>query len=429
MIKLDKRNARVHSKDNKNQIKKSIDELGAGRSVVIDNENCVIGGNGVFEQWGNRPTKIIESDGTELIVVKRTDLATNDSKRKALALADNKINASSKFDDEKIAELLGEIDSDFILSAGFNEKEIKNLLEKYNDSDEPPEGEGEEKTESIPQTKSGDVYILGNHRLMCGSSIIKEDVAKLCNNQEMDLCVTDPPYNIAYKGATEDQLTIKNDDMSNEDFYKFLLGFYENAFFFFKKGGAIYVSFASIEYDNFRKGFVDSGLLYKADLVWVKNNSTLGRGDYNWKHEPILYGWKPGESHYFISEYTSTTVYEEIEKDLKKKDKKALIQYIKELTTMHSDTIIRADKPLRNGEHPTMKPVDLWEKLIINSSRVGENVIDFFGGSGTTIIACEELDRNGFVMEFDPIYCDVIVKRYCKLKNIDSKKVFETKIA
>lgn len=235
-----------------------------------------------------------------------------------------------------------------------------------------------------PKTVLGDLYEIGEHRLLCGDSTQTDTFEKLMDGELADMVVTDPPYNVAYEGKTKDALTIENDSMGNDDFYKFLYDFYVALTSGVKKGGAIYVWHASSEVINFRKAMVDAGWLLKQQLIWVKNTMVMGRQDYQWKHEPCLYGWLAGDSHKWYSDRKQTTV-------------------------------INFDKPQRNGEHPTMKPIGLFGYQIENSSKIGDLVIDAFGGSGTTMVACEQLKRKARVIEYDPKYCDVIVKRMIKL--------------
>ena len=235
-----------------------------------------------------------------------------------------------------------------------------------------------------PKTVLGDLYEIGEHRLLCGDSTQTDTFEKLMDGQLADMVVTDPPYNVAYEGGTKEKLTIENDSMSNDDFYKFLYDFYVALTSAVKKGGAIYVWHASSEVINFGKAMVDAGWLLKQQLIWVKNTMVMGRQDYQWKHEPCLYGWLKGDSHKWYSDRKQTTV-------------------------------IEWDKPQRNGEHPTMKPIGLFAYQIENSSKVGDLVIDAFGGSGTTMVACEQLKRKARIVEYDPKYCDVIVKRMIKL--------------
>jgi DNA modification methylase len=235
-----------------------------------------------------------------------------------------------------------------------------------------------------PITVLGDLYEIGEHRLLCGDSTQTDTFEKLMQGELADMVITDPPYNVAYEGKTKDALTIDNDNMGNDDFYKFLYDFYSALTTAVKKGGAIYVWHASSEVINFGKAMVDAGWLLKQQLIWVKNTMVMGRQDYQWKHEPCLYGWLAGDSHKWYSDRKQTTV-------------------------------IEWDKPQRNGEHPTMKPIGLFAYQIENSSKVGDLVIDAFGGSGTTMVACEQLKRKARIVEFDPKYCDVIVKRMITL--------------
>ena len=230
----------------------------------------------------------------------------------------------------------------------------------------------------------GDLFEIGEHRLLCGDSTQTDTFEKLMQGEMADMVVTDPPYNVAYEGGTKEKLTIENDSMSNDDFYKFLYDFYTALSTAVKKGGAIYVWHASSEIINFAKAFVDSGWLLKQQLIWVKSSMVMGRQDYQWKHEPCLYGWLKGDSHKWYSDRKQTTV-------------------------------IEWDKPMRNGEHPTMKPIGLFAYQIENSSKQGDIVIDAFGGSGTAMVACEQLKRKARVIEYDPKYCQVIIDRMKKL--------------
>lgn len=230
-------------------------------------------------------------------------------------------------------------------------------------------------------SKTGDVWLLGHHRLMCGNSTKMEDVIQLMNNRVAQLIVTDPPYNVDYEGKTEEALTIENDNMTPEEFGEFLMKVHENMFKVAGPGAGLYVFHADTEGVNFRKAFTDSGFKLTQCLIWLKNQFVMGRQDYHWKHEPILYGWKPTAGHHWYGDRKSSTV-------------------------------IEFDKPLRNGEHPTMKPIGLIGILLKNSSKKLDIVADFFGGSGSTLMACEQLDRICRMMEKDPKYADVIVRRY-----------------
>jgi site-specific DNA-methyltransferase (adenine-specific) len=267
---------------------------------------------------------------------------------------------------------------------------------------EAEEDDFDEAAPENPITVLGDLYEIGEHRLLCGDSTQTDAFEKLMQGELADMVVTDPPYNVAYEGKTKDSLTIQNDSMGNDEFYTFLYDFYSALTTAVKKGGAIYVWHASSEIINFAKALVDAGWLLKQQLIWVKNTMVMGRRDYQWKHEPCLYGWLEGASHNWYSDRKQTTV-------------------------------IEWDKPQRNGEHPTMKPIGLFAYQIENSSKQGDIVIDAFGGSGTTMVACEQMKRKARIIEFDPKYCDVIVRRMVKLdpsisvkrNGVDCKGEFE----
>ena len=239
---------------------------------------------------------------------------------------------------------------------------------------------------------TGDIWILGNHRLMCGDSTKESDVAKLMNNDKADLLLTDPPYNVDYQGATKDKMKIANDNMDDVEFIGFLTAAFNCAIQSMRPGAAFYVWHADSKGFEFRKALKDVGLTLRETLIWVKNAIVLGRQDYQWRHEPCLYGWKDGGAHYFIDDRSQSTV-------------------------------IFEDKPLRNDIRPTMKPVKLMARLINNSSKSEQLVLDLFGGSGSTLIACEQTGRKCYTMEFDPKYCDAILERWEKLTNMKAMRI------
>lgn len=377
-INFDKRNYRKHNNKNKDLINKSLKECGAGRSIVIDNEDNIIAGNGIYEQAQKLglKTKVIETDGSELVVVKRTDLATDDDKRKQLAVMDNSSSDSSEFD----FQLLNE---DFDVET----------LNDWGVDIEIPEIENDIIEDEVPEIvdtrcKLGDIYQLGDHRLMCGDSTLLTDVEKLMNGELADLLLTDPPYNVAYEGKTKDRLKIQNDSMGDSNFREFLRDAFACANSVMKPGAVFYIWHADSEGYNFRGACYDIGWTVRQCIIWNKNTMVLGRQDYQWKHEPCLYGWKDGASHLWASDRKQTTV-------------------------------IDFDKPNRNGEHPTMKPVGLFDYQIKNNTKGSDIVLDLFGGSGTTLIACEQDGRKARVMELDPHYCDVIIQRW---ENLSGKK-------
>ena len=313
---------------------------------------------------------------------------------------------------DSVAAFLGDIKIDFdelalpdgVLDLGKLEPE------ETKDDDEAPAL----KPDEVADSQRGQLYRLGRHFLYCGDSTSAEDMAALMQGTRADLIVTDPPYNVAYTGKTADALKIDNDAMDDAGFKDFL----SKAFAIMKEplkaGGAFYIWYASRESVNFETALKENGLTVKQQLIWVKNVMTLGRQDWQWRHEPCLYGWKNGANHYWDGRRDLTTVYDE-KPDYKKMNKEQLLQ---EITKLRGDnlpnTIIYEDKPARNEEHPTMKPVKLFQRIIKNSSKEDDAVLDPFGGSGTSIIACEKLNRTAYIMELDPHYCDVIRKRWTK---------------
>ncbi len=283
--------------------------------------------------------------------------------------------------------------------------------------DEPAEGLTDD--DDVPDvqnelvSREGDIWLLGDHRLMCGDSTNLEHVERLVGNQHVDMVWTDPPYNVDYEGKTKESLKIDNDSMGDSQFRQFLRDLFTSAFTVTKEGGPIYVAHADTEGVNFRLALQEAGFYLKQVLIWVKSSSVMGRQDYHWQHEPILYGWKPGAAHSWYGERNKKTVIDE-EPKTKDLDKNSLAKEIKELRNRLCGTVIREDKPNASREHPTMKPVELIVSMVRNSSKRGDSVLDLCGGSGSTLIACEKLGRNSRVMELDPHYCDVIIRRWQK---------------
>lgn len=262
------------------------------------------------------------------------------------------------------------------------------------------------------KAKFGDIYALGKHRLICGDSTDAETVSLLVGDSKVDLLLTDPPYNVDYTGGTKDKLKIANDKMEDTQFQEFLTVAFTNASYHLKPGGAFYIWHADSEGLNFRMAIKRSELNLKQTIIWNKNSFVLGRQDYQWKHEPCLYGWKPGAGHYFIDNRSPQTVTEDGMPDfdrMTKDEMKKMLQYIFTLPS----TVIDENKPLRSEDHPTtMKPLKLMGRLIRNSTRPGEIVLDLFGGSGSTLMAAEQLGRVCYMVELDPCYIDVIIKRW-----------------
>lgn len=282
----------------------------------------------------------------------------------------------------------------------------------------------EEKEEIPARCAKCDLWQLGEHTLMCGDSTSEEDVRKLMGGGgiKADLMLTDPPYNVNISNSQG--MNIQNDNMAKEDFRKFLSGAMNNAANALKPGGAFYIWYSHSEELNFREAVAKTGSLeVKQTLIWNKNGFTFGWQDYKWKHEPCLYGWKQGAGHWFRDEFNHQTVIEDnVDVDKLKKDE--LKEMLKNMLASPVPTdVIDADKPLRNDLHPTMKPLELCGQLIHNSSRPGQIVLDLFGGSGSTMMACEQLGRKNYTMEFDPHYCDVILARWEKLTGKHAVKI------
>lgn len=356
-------------------VAESIKEFGFKVPIIIDREGTIIAGHTRL-----RAAKQLEIREVPCIVA--DDLTPEQIK--AFRLADNKTAEFSEWDFDLLEKELAELTAfDVDMSAfGFDESLFENFdVNNALDIDDEFDAEKEAAEIKEPITREGDVWQLGKHRLICGDSTNGETIKSLMDGKEADLLLTDPPYNVAYEGATQEKLTIKNDNMSDTAFYEFLKDAFTSADNVMREGAGFYIWHADSEGLNFRKACNFAGWKIRQCLIWAKNAIVLGRQDYQWKHEPCLYGWKEGAAHYFIEDRTQSTILE-------------------------------YDKPLRNGEHPTMKPLSMISRLVYNSSRKGDIVLDMFGGSGTTLIACEELDRICYMSELDPIYCDVIIKRW-----------------
>lgn len=386
-------NAKQHPRTQIDQIKTSIAMFGMDDPIGVWNDTIVEG--------HGRLIACQELGYTEVPIIRLDHLT--DEERKAYTLAHNKLTMNSDFDIDILNEELAQFETinmeDFGFDIDFDAEEAEVV------EDEVPEIPDE------PKSKRGEIYQLGDHRLMCGDSTNPGDVAKLMNGELADLVVTDPPYNVAIENSKG--MTIENDNMASEQFQEFLTAAFDNMNNSLKKGGAFYVWFASREHINFETALNKAGLEVRQELIWNKNSLILGRQDYQWKHEPCLYGWKDGATHYFIDDRTQTTVIEDKKPDIKKMKKEEMQKLLEEIySDKVSSTIINEDKPSANDLHPTMKPIKLLARQIKNSSKVGETVLDLFGGSGSTLITCEQLGRKCYMMEYDPRYMDVIIERW-----------------
>jgi DNA modification methylase len=341
------------------------------------------------------------------------DLNKNDEK--ALNIALNKI--SGEWDEEKLAEIFADLNADgYDLSlTGFGEDELSGIMVDLGEStfDMDEADECQPAPPITPFSQLGDIWNIGQHRLICGDSTKADTYTALMQGDVAKLIVTDPPYNVDYEGTAG---KIMNDSMESGAFRTFLFDMYSAAASVTDSGAGAYIFHADGEGVAFREEFQRAGFLLKQCLVWVKNAFVLGRQDYQWRHEPILYGWKDGAAHYFTEKRNLATVIDESGRpaiDSMSRDEMAeLLSIIYDEVDMEQTTVLYCDKPLKNAEHPTMKPTSLIARLIENSSKAGWIVLDMFGGSGSTLIAAEATGRKARLIELDPKFCDVIVKRY-----------------
>ena len=358
------KNAKKHPKEQVNRIANSIKEFGMCDPIgVWGKDNLIIEGHG-------RLMALKKLGYTEAPIIRLDHLS--EEQRKAYTLAHNK-SAESEWDFEILSDELKSIVDIDMMEFGFDlslDEEEPKVIE-----DEIPEIPVE------PKAKYGDIYQLGNHRLMCGDATVLEDVRTLMNDNKADLLLTDPPYNVDYEGKTKDSLKIKNDNMGDNQFKQFLTDSFSNANEVMKEGASFYIWHADSEGYNFRSACKDVSWKVRQCLIWNKNTMVMGRQDYQWKHEPCLYGWKEGASHNWYSDRKQTTILE-------------------------------FNKPSKSELHPTMKPLDLFAYQMKNSTAKGDIVLDLFGGSGTTLMVSEQLDRNAYVMELDPRYVDAIINRW-----------------
>lgn len=389
----------------------SIKNFGFKVPIVVDSDNEIIA--------GHTRLKAAQKLGLqEVPTIVAEDLTENQVR--AFRLADNKVSELAEWDQELLDNELQDIAGIDMAEFGFDllpDLEVEGVDEDDWD---------EELDEGPARSKPGDIYQLGEHRVMCGDSTDPEDVKKLTDGKLVDLIVTDPPYNVAYVGKTADALTIDNDEMDEGNFELFLTDAFTAMAEVLKPGGAFYIWHAESTAHQFIKGLEAADLTFRQKLIWVKNTMVLGRQDYHWKHEPCFYGWKDGAAHYFTSDRTQVTVIED-KPNINTMNKDQLVQYAKDLQILldGGSTILREDKPAASTFHPTMKPVKLIARNIVNSSKRGEIVLDIFGGSGSTLIASEQLKRTSYTMELDPKYVDVIIDRYEEFTGVEAVLVHE----
>lgn len=377
-------NARTHSPEQISKLRSSLREFGFVNPVIIDNDNNVIAGHGRL--------LAAKEEGIEEVPCVLADYLT-EAQKKAYIIADNRFAQDAGWDEEllrvEIEELEG-MDFDPALT-GFDESEIADLFAGGSDSEaEDDDFDLTAALEKASFVERGDIWTAGRHRLMCGDATSEEDVDSLMDGKRANLILTDPPYGVSFKSSSG--LTIKNDSMKDEEFYKFLYDAFVCMRDHTEKGGSAYVFHADTEGLNFRKAFIDAGFHLSGVCIWAKNSLVLGRSDYQWQHEPVLYGFLQDGKHKWYAGRKQTTVW-------------------------------NFDKPKRNADHPTSKPLDLLGYPIGNSTRENAIVLDTFGGSGSTMMACEQMGRICFMMELDEKYASVILRRYAEDTG-DSENVY-----
>ena len=377
LVELDKlvpyvNNARTHSPEQINKLRASLREFGFINPVIIDKDYGIIAGHG----------RVIAAreEGIEKIPCVFADHLT-EAQKKAYILADNRMALDAGWDEELLRVEIEALQAEaFDVSlTGFDEKEITDL---FKDTQEEVKDDDYDLTAALEKAafvKKGDLWVVGRHRLLCGDATNAEDVDKLCEGKRVNLILTDPPYGVSFKSASG--LTIRNDSMKNEEFYSFLLAAFKNMVSHLEPGGSAYVFHADTEGLNFRRAFIEAGLHLAGCCIWVKNSLVLGRSDYQWQHEPVLYGFLKNGKHQWYSDRKQTTIW-------------------------------NFDKPKRNENHPTSKPLDLLDYPLKNSTQENAIVLDTFGGSGSTLMACELSNRICYTMELDEKYASVILRRY-----------------
>ena len=388
LISIDKlvpyvNNARTHSAEQIIKLRSSLREFGFVNPIIVDREFNVIAGHGRL--------MAAKEEGISEVPCVFVDYLT-ESQKKAYILADNRMAMDAGWDEELLKIEMEELQNlGYDLGyTGFDEKELADL---FGIDDKDVKDDDFDLTAALEKAsfvERGDVWFVGKHKLMCGDATSSEDVSKLMEDKKANLILTDPPYNVAFKSS--DGLTIQNDSMKNNDFYEFLFSSFKNMAEHLENGGAAYIFHADTEGLNFRKAFIDAGFHLAGCCIWVKDSLVLGRSDYQWQHEPVLYGFIQNGKHPWYSDRKQTTIW-------------------------------NFDKPKKNSNHPTSKPLDLLAYPINNSTQANAIVIDTFGGSGSTLMACEQMNRICYTMELDEKYASVILRRYVEDTN-DSENVY-----
>ena len=376
-------NARTHNAEQIKKLRASLREFGFINPIIIDKDYNIIAGHG-------RLMAAKEEHIEEVPCVFADHL--NAAQKKAYILADNRMAQDAGWDEELLRIEIEALQAEAfdVGLTGFEEQEIADLFASEEDDVEDDDFDLSSALEKAAFVEKGDIWQVGRHRLMCGDATNVEDVEKLMDGKKANLVLTDPPYGVSFKSS--DGLSIQNDSIKGEEFYNFLLKAFQNMAAHLVKGGAAYIFHADTEGLNFRRAFVDAGFHLAGCCIWVKNSLVLGRSDYQWQHEPVLYGFMKNGKHSWYSDRSQTTIW-------------------------------NFDKPKRNKNHPTSKPLDLLAYPIGNSSQANGIIIDTFGGSGSTLMACEKSNRICHTMELDEKYASVILRRYVEDTG-DAENVF-----
>ena len=377
LVEIDKlipyiNNARTHSKEQINKLRSSLREFGFINPVIIGRDFGIIAGHG--------RVMAAREEGIDAVPCVFVDHLT-EAQKKAYIIADNRMALDAGWDEEILRVEIEALQAEaFDISlTGFGDDEISELFGKDKDAIEDDDYDLTAALEKAAFVEKGDVWVVGRHRLVCGDATSAEDVALLMDGKKANLIVTDPPYGVSFKSTSG--LTIKNDSMKDEEFYNFLYKSFENMVAHLESGGSAYVFHADTEGLTFRKAFIDAGFHLAGVCIWSKNSLVLGRSDYQWQHEPVLYGFLKNGKHRWYSDRKQTTIW-------------------------------NFNKPKRNANHPTSKPLDLLSYPIRNSSQENAIIIDTFGGSGSTLMACEQTNRICYTLELDEKYASVILRRY-----------------
>lgn len=417
-------NAKEHPEEQVEQIIRSITEFGFNDPIAIDENNVVIEGHGRLMAVKKLKYKEVQCIRLEHLTPEQ---------KKAYIIAHNKLTMNTGFDIEKLAKEIKLLDEEnFDLDIlGFDTDELEDILGYAVTAEDVVEDdfEPDEYTPEEPFSQAGDLWILGNHKLYCGDSTKPEAYDAMIEDDKVDCVVTDPPYNVDY-GNKADSINkygygfsdrrIMNDFMETGDFIQFLIDAFKGMAQKLKPGGGFYIWHASRTNVEFEIALRENDLQSRQQLIWVKNAIVIGRQDYQWMHEPCIYGWKEGAAHNFTDDRTKTTVLEIEQMEISQMKKEDMAEILYRIQNEIPTTVIRENKPTKSMEHPTMKPIKLLAHLIENSTKPGQTVLDNFAGSGSTLIAAEQLGRKSVNIELDPKFVDVIVQRYIKHTHDDA---------